>query len=92
MPGDWPQGSLVTPSIRSTVDIWGCSVKNGEAVTIKKIGNGYIVEPACSDKETFGAESILAFQDMGYASTARDNQLIEQTLLGFIEKHFRGKA
>lgn len=67
-------------------------MKNGEAVTIKKIGNGYIVEPAYRDKEASVLESMLAFQDMGYASSARDNQLIEQTLLGFIEKHFRREA
>lgn len=60
-----------------------------EKIIIECVENGFIVSSPADD---FGAVYIkgrLVFQDMGYASAARDSQRTEDTLLGFIEEHFR---
>lgn len=58
------------------------------AIVIEKTSNGYVVRAEYRPDHLISIADFAVFQDMGYASSARDNQKTEDTLLGFIAAHF----
>jgi hypothetical protein len=62
-----------------------------DAIIIERTANGYQVRQL-DHSNMICIKDIMVFQDMGFASSMRDYQDSEDTLLGFIEKHFTQKA
>jgi hypothetical protein len=61
--------------------------KNGPVV-IERVGNGYQVRPMCDRNSAVCLSDVMVFQDKGLASSMRDNQAAESTLLGWLDAHF----
>lgn len=64
-------------------------MNKNSSVVIERVANGYQVRPLYGAGDCFCLLDLMVFQDMGFASAARDYQSTEDTLLGFIESHFR---
>jgi hypothetical protein len=63
-------------------------MKNNEKLIIECVANGFIVSPYREPNTCFTMGDCKVFQDIGYASAARDNQTSAECLLGFIAEHF----
>jgi hypothetical protein len=65
-------------------------MRNREKLIIECVQNGFIVSPFREPNTPYyGLSDCKVFQDIGYASAARDNQTSEECLLGFIAEHFK---
>jgi len=64
-------------------------MNQNDAIIIERVANGFYVRPYLPGQSLVPCiQSTMVFQDMGYASAARDHQKTKDTLLGFIEDHF----
>lgn len=59
-----------------------------DSVTIERVANGWQVWVFHPGSACYSISDVMVFQDMGFASAARDGQKTEDSLLGFIEAHF----
>lgn len=64
------------------------AITKGSALTIRKVANGYIVEPVFRADTRVGTtvDEVLVFNLMGFGSSGGNNA--EASLLPFIEQHF----
>ena len=62
-------------------------MRDGETITIRKVHNGFIVEPERPAHIMADIPAILVFNEMGYASSPGDSVALP-CLLKFIEQHF----
>lgn len=59
-----------------------------QTIVVERVGNGFHVMPLMDSGGMMALSDVYVFQDMGYASAARDHQDQKDTLLGFIAQHF----
>lgn len=55
---------------------------------IERAGNGYILRPLTKPGDMYSISEVMVFQDKGFVSASRDNQRIEDTLFGWLDRHF----
>lgn len=60
-------------------------IEKGKALVIERVENGYVVREANAN------DNLYVFNDMGYPSASKDNQDVDETLLGFIAGHFNNE-
>jgi len=90
----WLLGNNVIPIILSVSMMmsgsWGyrrgCGrrkmIEKNKPIVIERVENGYVV------REALNNGALYVFNDMGYPSASKDNQDVDDTLLGFVAGHF----
>lgn len=63
------------------------AIKPGEPVIIRKVANGYMIEPLGIPTCVPPLTQVMVFNEMGWASAPGDSSL-QPCLLKFIEAHF----
>lgn len=64
-------------------------MNKGDSITLRKVANGWTIEPECIPAKLMVYQEIHVFQKMGYAS-GDETAIGDKTLLGWIEAHFTG--
>lgn len=64
-------------------------IENNSPIIIKKTANGYQAQPVFG---AGGVEDIYVFQELGIAASTRDYQKPGETLLDWIQTHFKEEA
>lgn len=62
-------------------------MKTGETITIRRVGNGFIVEPESHRDRVYPPDEVLVFNDLGHALP--EHSVVESSSLTvFIAEHF----
>jgi hypothetical protein len=62
-------------------------LKDGDPIVIRRVANGFVVEPLALAGEGFLLSDMIVFNDLGFVAGNRDDSTVPY-LLGFIAAHF----
>lgn len=66
-------------------------LENNYPIIIEKTANGYQVRPITGPHDIVCISDIHVFQELGIAASTRDYQKPGETLLDWIQTHFKDK-